>query len=159
MSSSLDLTTTLQARGPAAALVLTDEQVAALGTGRKAFPVSVTVNGRTLALRLARMGGENLIGFSRAARAEAGVETGQEVAVQITAADAPAPVEVPGDLAAALDADPAARAGFDALPPSHGKEYVRWVTEAKREQTRTDRIARTVERVRDGSPRTSTAGQ
>ncbi len=65
---------TLEPRGPAGAFVLDDEQVAALGGGRKTFPVRVAVNGTALSLRLARMGGENLIGLSKAVRAEAGVE-------------------------------------------------------------------------------------
>ncbi len=153
MSEPLQLTTTLQPRGPAAAIVLSDEQVAALGGGAKAFPVSVTVNDRTMGLRLTRMGSENLIGFSRASRGEAGVEVGDEVSVEITVDAAPRDVEVPLDLASALAADPQARAAFDGLAPSHRKEYVRWVSEAKREQTRTDRIAKTVERVRAGQKR------
>jgi hypothetical protein len=58
------LTLTLEPRGPAGAFVLSDEQVAAVGGGRRAFPVRVTVNGVTLPLRLARMGAENLISGS-----------------------------------------------------------------------------------------------
>jgi len=42
---SLRLTTTLQARGPAAAVVLDDEQVAAIGEGAKRFPVAATIDG------------------------------------------------------------------------------------------------------------------
>lgn len=53
--SELRLHTVLTGRGPAAAILLTDEQVASLGAG-KAFPVAVTVGGRTARLRLARMG-------------------------------------------------------------------------------------------------------
>jgi hypothetical protein len=48
MGETLTLTLTLQARGPAAAFVLSDEQVATLGEGRKAFPVQVGVNGASL---------------------------------------------------------------------------------------------------------------
>lgn len=55
---------TFEPRGPAVAIVLTDEQVTALGEG-KAFPVRVTVNGVTIAARVARMGGENLLGSAR----------------------------------------------------------------------------------------------
>ena len=153
MSQPLRRTMTLDARGPAGAFVLTDDQVAALGGGAKAFPVTVTLNGVTLQLRLARVGGDNLIGLSRAARAEAGVELGDEVEVQIAADTTSRTVELPDDLVAALAADPDAHAAFEALALSHRKEYVRWVTEAKREQTRSDRIVKTVERVREGRSR------
>jgi Bacteriocin-protection, YdeI or OmpD-Associated/Domain of unknown function (DUF1905) len=147
MPETLRLRTTLEPRGPAAALLLTDEQVAAVGGGQKAFPVRVTVNGHTLRLRLARMGGESMIGFSRAAREEAGLEPGDEVDVEIALDDAPREVELPADLAAALDADPRVRAAFDALSYTHRKEYARAVAEAKRPETRERRIADTVRRL------------
>ncbi|MBU4187565.1 MAG: YdeI/OmpD-associated family protein [Propionicimonas sp.] len=153
MSEVLRLTLTLEPRGPAGAFVLTDEQVAALGGGAKAFPVAVSVAGNVLSLRLARMGGENLIGLNKAVRAEAGLELGQTVAVELAADTVVRTVEVPADLAAALAADAVAAAGFEKLAYSHRKEYVRWVTEAKREQTRTERIAKTVEQVRQGLTR------
>ncbi len=79
---TLHLHTTLEPRGPAAALVLTDEQVAALGAG-KAAAVQVTANGATVAARIARMGGENLLGFSKKLRADLGVEIGDVIDVVI----------------------------------------------------------------------------
>ncbi|WP_404383942.1 YdeI/OmpD-associated family protein [Knoellia locipacati] len=153
MGETLTLTAVLEPRGPAGALPFTDEQVAALGDGVRTFPVTVTIGGTTLQLRLARMGGESLVGFSKAARTEAGVEVGDTVTFTITAATGPRTVEVPGDLAAALAADSAVAQAFDAMAYTHRKEYVRWVTEAKREQTRVDRIAKTVEMVRGGLTR------
>ena len=101
----MTLTAVLEPRGPAGALLFTDEQVAALGDGARTFPVTVTIGGTTLPLRLARMGGESLVGFSKAARAEAGVEVGDTVTFSITAETGPRTVEVPDDLAAALAAD------------------------------------------------------
>ena len=154
MAEILRLTAaTLEARGPAGAFVLTDDQVAALGQDKKAFPVAVTVNGVTLQLRLARMGGENLVGLAKAARQQAGVEVGSAYDVAISADAGERTVDVPEDLAAALAADPQAGAAFTALAYSHRKEYVRWVTEAKKEATRADRIAKAVEMVRAGRTR------
>ena len=153
MAESLRLTAILEQRGPAGAFLLSDEQVAELGGGRKAFPVQVTVNGVTLPLRLARMGGVNMIGLAKAVRAQAGVEIGSSYDVLITADDGERSVDVPEDLAAALAADPTAQASFAALAPSHRKEFLRWVSEAKREATRADRVARTVELVREGRHR------
>ncbi len=153
MGAPLRITATFEQRGPAGAFLLTDEQVATLGGGRKAFPVRLTVNSGTFALRLARMGGENMIGVRREVREAAGLGYGDVVEIEVAAEDVERTVEVPADLAAALAADPAVEASFAALAYSHRKEYVRWVTEAKREQTRADRVARTVELVRDGRTR------
>ena len=153
MAQPLKLTTVLEPRGPAGAFILTDDQVAALGEGRKAFPVTVAVNGVTLPLRLARMKGENLIGLAKAARDKAGLAVGDAVEVVIAPDSGERTVEVPDDLAAALAAVPAAEAAFNGMAFSHRKEYVRWVTEAKKEATRADRIAKTIEMVQAGQVR------
>ncbi|HET7725978.1 MAG TPA: YdeI/OmpD-associated family protein [Candidatus Limnocylindrales bacterium] len=54
-------------------------------------------------------------------------------------------LEVPGDLAAALAANPAAGANFAAFPPSARKQLLAWVVTAKRPDTRTRRVAEVVE--------------
>lgn len=153
MAQTLTLQLALQPFGPAGALELSDEQVAALADGAKTFPVIVTVAGHTLRLRLTRMGGKNVIGFSKAARTEAGLELGQTASAQIAWDREPRTVEVPADLAAALAADPEAASRFAAMAYSHQKAYVTWVTEAKRETTRADRITKTVIAVRAGQTR------
>jgi uncharacterized protein YdeI (YjbR/CyaY-like superfamily) len=56
--------------------------------------------------------------------------------------------EIPADLAAALAGCPPAGASFAALAASHRAEYLRWIDEAKRPETRARRIASTVERLR-----------
>ncbi|MCW3040849.1 MAG: hypothetical protein JWM31_2754 [Solirubrobacterales bacterium] len=149
----IELTTTLQARGPAAAVVLDDAQVAAVGEGAKAFPVRVTMNGHTWPGRVTRMREENLLGLSKAVRTAVGAEAGDEVHVRIALDAAPREVEVPRALATALDADPAVRERFDALAYSHRKEFARWVAEAKREATREQRVAQAVQMVREGRTR------
>lgn len=137
--SELRLHTVLEPMGPAGAIVLDDEQVAALSDA-KAFPVVVTIGDRTARLRLARMGGKNLIGFSKAARAELGVELRDEFDV-IVAPDADErTVAVPDVLAAALDADPVARAAFDGLSYTRRKEIARSIAEAKQDATRQRRL-------------------
>jgi len=57
--------------------------------------------------------------------------------------------ELPGELADALAAAPDAKAAFEALPPSHRREYVQWVAEAKKPETRVSRAQKTVTRLRD----------
>jgi hypothetical protein len=55
--------------------------------------------------------------------------------------------------AAALAADREAKAAFAAFPPSHRREYVEWIDEARREETRARRIAQAVEWIAQGKPR------
>jgi hypothetical protein len=150
--ATLRLRATLEPRGPAAAIVLTDEQVAALGGG-KAPAVRVTANGATVAARIGRMGGENLLGFSKKLRADLGVEIGDVVDVAIVLDAAPREVEVPPALVVALGEDPAAKAAFDALAPSYRKELARWIDEAKRDETRSARVERTLRMLREGRTR------
>ncbi|WP_336032747.1 YdeI/OmpD-associated family protein [Geodermatophilus sp. FMUSA9-8] len=143
MTSELRLTTTLERRGPAAAIVLTDEQAASLGGGAKAFPVRITIGAATVEARLARMGGENLVGLSKERRAALGVDTGDTVDVVLVHDAAERTVEVPDDLAEALTAA-GVRDAFDALAYSHRKEHARSVTEAKKPETRARRVSAVV---------------
>jgi len=149
----LELRTTLQSRGPAAAIVLTDDQVAAVGEGAKRFPVVATVNGHTWRTSVARMGGEFLVGLNKDVRAAAGVAAGDEVDVVLALDTAPREVDVPSDLAAALAEDPTVKTAYDALAFTHRKEFARWVAEAKRPETRERRIAQAVEMIREGRTR------
>jgi hypothetical protein len=149
----LTLTTTLQRPGPAAAVVLADDQVAEVGEGRKAFPVQATINGYTWAGRVSRMGGEFLLGLNREVRTGAGVEAGDEVTVTIALDEAPREVDVPAALAQALDGDATAKATFDALAFTHRKEFARWIAEAKKDETRERRVAQALEMLREGRTR------
>ena len=150
--ATLELKRTLEARGPAGALVLTDEEVTVLGGGKRAA-VLVRVGDREAKLRLAVMGGENLIGLSKAARAGLGVEIGDDLAVAITLDEAPREVTVPDELAEALASDPAAKSAFDALPYTARKEFAVWVDSAKRPETRTTRVNETLVMLREGRRR------
>ncbi|WP_040765709.1 YdeI/OmpD-associated family protein [Tsukamurella sp. 1534] len=143
----LNVHTTLEPTGPATAIVLTEEQVTALGGGKRAA-VRVTIGDRTARLRLAAMGGCYLIGMSKAARNELAVEIGDTVDATIELDDAERTVEVPDDLAAVLDAEPGLRAAFDALSYTRRKEYARGVAEAKKQETRERRIRAVVDGVR-----------
>lgn len=63
------------------------------------------------------------------------------------------PPEVPPDLAKALKASKPAAATFKALPPSGQRDYVTWITEAKRAETRAQRVAQAAEWLAEGKPR------
>jgi hypothetical protein len=141
------------ARGPAAAFVLDDEQVAAVGEGAKRFPVIATVNGYTWRTSVARMGGEFLVGLNKEVCTGAGVQAGDTVSLELKLDSEPRTVDVPAALAEALDADPEAKATFEALAFTHRKEFARWIEEAKREETRARRVTQAVEMIRTGRTR------
>lgn len=143
----------LQTRGPAAAVVLDDDQVATVGEGAKRFPVVATVNGYTWRTSVTRMGGEFLLGLNRAVREGAGVEAGDQVEVSLELDSEPREVEVPDALGAALEADSVAQASFRSMSFTHRKEYCRWVAEAKRDETRKRRVDQAVEMIRNGQTR------
>jgi Bacteriocin-protection, YdeI or OmpD-Associated/Domain of unknown function (DUF1905) len=150
---SVRLTATLVPRGPAAAVVLADEQVA-VGEGAKRFPVVATVNGYAWRTTVTRMRGEFLLGLNRAVRQEAGVEAGDAVEVKLELDTAPREVELPEALANALAGDSEARAAFARLAYTHRKEYARWIHEAKRDETRRRRVAQALALLRQGKTRT-----
>ena len=63
------------------------------------------------------------------------------------------PVNVPADLARALQKSAKARAAFEAFPPSHKREYVQWIVEAKTDETRKRRLDTAIEWMSEGKPR------
>ena len=150
---AIQFNTQLQPRGPAAAVVLDEGQVAVVGEGAKRFPVVATVNGYTWRTSVARMGGEFLVGLSKKMRKNAGVEAGDDVEMRLELDTAPREVEVPEALAAALAADPQAKASFEQMAFTHRKEYARWIAEAKKKETRKRRVGQAVEMIRTGKSR------
>ncbi|BDD83776.1 hypothetical protein TPB0596_35390 [Tsukamurella pulmonis] len=143
---ALHVRTTLEPVGPATAIELTDAQVEELGGGKRAA-VRVTIGDRTARLRLAGMGGGNLIGLSKAARKDLGVEIGDTVEALVELDEAERTVELPGALAAALETA-GLRSAFDALSYTRRKEAARGVAEAKREETRERRIDAVIDGLR-----------
>jgi uncharacterized protein YdeI (YjbR/CyaY-like superfamily) len=63
------------------------------------------------------------------------------------------PLKVPDDLSAALKKNKRALAVFEKFAPSHKREYIEWITEAKRDETRTKRLAQAVEWMAEGKSR------
>ena len=108
-----------------------DDVVGALAAGRRPAVV-IAVGGHTYRTTVAVMGGRFMVPLAAEHRAAAGVAAGDDVDVDLELDTAPREVAVPPDLAAELAGDDAARAFFEALAPSHQKEWVRWIEEAKR---------------------------
>jgi hypothetical protein len=124
-----------------------DDVVEKLGSGKRP-PVVVTIGGYTYRTTVAPMGGDYWIPLAAEHREAAGVAAGQEVDVDLELDTAPREVALPDDLDAALDDD--ARAAYERLSFSHRKEWVRWIEEAKKPETRTARVEKTVQGLKVG---------
>ncbi len=118
--------------------------------GRKRPPVSVTIRGHTWRTTPGVYDGVGFVVVNRAVKAATGVDAGDRVRVTMELDTKPRTVRVPPDLRKALAADAAAKQAFAALSFTHRREYVEWIDEAKREETRARRVAGTVDRARAG---------
>jgi hypothetical protein len=144
----VDFRTTVELGGKTATgLQVPDDVVAALGGGKRP-PVTVTLGGYAYRTTVAPMGGAFWIPLAAEHREAAGVQAGQEVDVRVELDTAPRETPLPDDLDAALD--DGARAFFDGLAPSHRKEWVRWVEEAKKPETRAARVEKTAAALSEG---------
>ena len=145
-------TTILQSGASATGIVIPDEIIASLGAGKKP-PVSVTVNGYSYRSTVATVDGRSMVGFSAAHREASGLKGGDAVEVDIGLDTAPSVVEVPADLASALDADPAAKHNFEKLSNSLKGYHVAQLIDAKTPETRQRRIDKSIAALREGKPR------
>jgi hypothetical protein len=117
--------------------------MAALGAGKRP-KVKVTINGFSYPSTVGSMGGLSLIPISADVRAKAGVAAGDAVDVDVVPDTEPRTVEVPADLAAALDAAPAARQAFGKLSYTGQQRHVLSVGQAKTADTRARRVAKVI---------------
>ena len=120
--------------------------------GRARPPVKVTIAGHTWRTTPGVYDGVGYIVVNREVKATTGVDAPDRVDVEMELDSEPREVEVPDDLAAALADDPGVEEAFAGLSFTHRREYVNWVGEAKRPETRARRIEQTIERVRSGRP-------
>ncbi len=115
-------------------------------------PVKVTVNGYEYRTSIFPMGkGAHVMMVNKEMLAGGKTAPGQKARITMEKDDAPRPIVVPNDLQAALDANPKAKVAFDKLPPSHRREYIGYVDEAKKPETRAKRVNKTVEMLEQGA--------
>lgn len=119
--------------------------------GKSRVPIKATIDGEPYQGTLVRMGGPcHILVVLKRIRQKIGKGPGDPVEVVVEEDLMPRVVEVPADLAKALDGRPTARAFFQGLSYTHQKEYVRWIEEAKKVETRTIRVAKAVAMLRNG---------
>jgi hypothetical protein len=146
-------TTLLQNEGTATGIVIPDDVMTALAAGRKP-PVRITINsGFSYRSTVATVDGRPMVGVSAENRAKAGINGGDEIDVDIEVDASPRELELPDGFAAALAADPAARATFDRLSYTNRQWHVLQFTTAKTDETRDRRLANSIAALREGRPR------
>ena len=102
---------------------------------------------------LADVPGGNVI-KSKLADAAARIDLDGTAVRKPATARAPKPeLPIRPEFAAALAQAPIAKATLDAFAPSHRREYVEWINEAKRPETRDKRIAQAIEMLGEGKKR------
>jgi hypothetical protein len=91
--------------------------------------------------------GNHWVTVNREMRAEMGLVGDEEVEAVFVQADGPPELTVPDDLRRALESHAEAQALFQRMSHNHRKEYIRWVAEAKRPETRARRASQAIERI------------
>jgi hypothetical protein len=100
---------------------------------------------------LTRMGTEcHMLIILKGIREQVGKTFGDEITVTVEPDTEPRVIEVPAELKKAFRTEKEAQAFFDKLSYTHQKEYVMWINEAKKEETRQNRIQKTIEMLKKG---------
>ncbi len=128
-------------------LVEVPAHVMAALSEKKRIPVNVTLNGVAYRSTIAVYGGKFYVPARKEIREAAKLAAGMRAHVTLEADTAARTVLVPSDLARAL-ASAKLRPAFDALSLTRRKEHVAAVTDAKRPETRVERIDKVVKALR-----------
>ena len=131
-------------------IFLTKAQSAKLGQ-RGRVSVALTINGTPFHAFAAPMGdGTHGIVINKKMQKEAGVGKNDTVEVTLEVDTKPRTVDVPSELAAELKRAKKAKEFFDGLAFTHQKDFVTWITDAKRQETKDKRLAETLRLLKAG---------
>ena len=119
--------------------------------GSKRPKVKAMIEGVPYRGILTRMGTEShLLIVLKEIREQIGKTFGDEVTITVEPDTEPRVIEVPAELKKAFKTEKEAKAFFEKLSYTHQREYVMWINETKREETRQNRIAKTIEMLKKG---------
>jgi hypothetical protein len=119
--------------------------------GSKKPRVKATFEGVSYRGILTRMGTEHhVLIILKEIREKIGKTFGDEVNITVELDTEPRVIELPSELKKVFRTEKEAKAFFDKLSYTHQREYVMWINEAKREETRQSRILKTVEMLKQG---------
>jgi len=120
--------------------------------GSKRPKVKALIEGVPYRGTLTRMGTEcHILGIRKEIREQIGKTFGDEIEITVEQDTEPRVIEIPRELAEAFEREKAAAEYFNSLSYSHQKEYVGYITEAKKEETRARRVAQTIEMLKQGN--------
>jgi hypothetical protein len=111
--------------------------------------VTGTINGHSVRGPLTKERDGFALALGPTWRRDAGIGEIDTVTVEL-APEGPQMDNIAPDIAAALRAEPAAQAFFFAISTYYRKNYLRWIEDAKRPETRANRIAETVKLLVEG---------
>ena len=118
--------------------------------GAKRVKVAATFDGVEYRGSLVRMGGCYMLGMTQEIRSRIGKEAGDTVKVTVRKDEEERSVEAPPDFMEALQGNPRALETYGKLSYTGKREYVLWITGAKKDETRRERIQKSVERLSEG---------
>jgi hypothetical protein len=122
-------------------LVTSPAQSKRLGS-KRTVNITGTLNGVAFQNSFLPMGnGRHYLVVNKTLRETAGVSVGDKVVLAFEVETAPRPIVVPADVQTALAQHPLAQAAWGKLPPSHQREYLGSIAEAKQPTTRARRVA------------------
>lgn len=119
--------------------------------GAKKPKVKAMIEGVPYRGILTRMGGEqHILIILKNIREQIGKTFGDEIKIIVEEDIEPRVIEIPKELSKELKKDKDTKTFFEKLSYTHQREYVMWINEAKREETRQTRVAKTTEMLKKG---------
>lgn len=141
---------TIQSAGGGGACVLFPYDVEKEFATKGRVPVKVTFDGVPYSGSLVKYGQpQHMLPILKAIRAQIGKGPGEDVQVELWKDEEERTVELPAEFKRLLKKE-GLLAGFEKLAFTHRKEYCRWITDAKKEETRANRMAKAVTMLRTG---------
>ena len=144
----LQFSATVGRQGSRTVIVLPDSVVTVWGEKPHHY-VAGTIAGHSFRGRTERLGGSYVLPVGTAWLRDNPIEADNQVPVELWL-EPPQVDDLPADFASALKAEPEALAFFESLATHYRKGYLRWVEEAKRPETRAQRIEESVQLLREG---------
>ncbi len=144
---------TIQQTGKTACGIEVPEAVVRALGGSRRPAVVVTLDRYTYRSTVAPMSGGYWVGVNADHREASGLKAGDEVKVTLALDTAPRELEVPPELAKALDADPVAKAFFDGLSYSNRRVFTLSVEGTSNPETKARRVAKAIALMREGRVR------
>jgi hypothetical protein len=118
--------------------------------GAKRVKVSATFDGEPYRGSIVRMGGCYMLGMTQELRKKIGKNFGDTVRVTVEKDEEERIIDPPVDFMDALQQEPTALSTYEKLSYSGKKDYILWITSAKKEETRSERIVKSIEKLSEG---------